>query len=275
MGEALGQLQYETIYLPHVKSEVNLGATHFVQGSSWIYAHFPKMGVLEERQIIFHDQDDFIEAVRGFFEVYIQAALQREMPSPQIWKNYEFRLGQTALPFEDKMWVPGVARVVNRYTPIPLGFDRETWQNFYLFTAVQRYRSGLTNTIDLNASLNMFKWNTSFQQGADLLELDFWPDVFNDVFAQYKLSAPIDEKSDNAKRYFLQNSQYMVSWYTYLREYPDVADALKNYIVNDNKHRLILDDTQYLSGRRNTKDPFSYARAIAEALNLMRDVHGS
>lgn len=269
------RLQYELIYLKSA-SEIVRKTTHkFKPGSVWFYIHLPAIvggsaEYAEDSQIILGDLGVFTEVVKDWLQEYL--SIKYNTPIDRVWREYDFHIHQAGHFDDDIMWVlEPSAKAVHRSTR-PIGYDYAVWTQTMLFTAIERYRLGLSNSIDTKYTEKLYKWNTAVDYGAPLWELSFFEDLVNHVRnAVYLKSKEMQHHWDNtgqAQRELLKLTLLETTWLEVLREDQTAqADIVKT--LDQNPYRLIYNPLYYEKRQRNQSMPLSADRAIAHALNVM------
>jgi hypothetical protein len=272
--EAVAQLQYEIIIDKDAYLDFHKNPRRFVPGRSWVYVHYPTEYTVSARKEIYDDDSVFLEELRSFLTYFLMNRYEIDNES-QVWRNFEFRTGQTSASSETNSWIRETHQVThrkeaNRYPRINMTL--EYFNAVYLFTAIDRYRWGYAEGVNPNGVHRYYKYNPAYDFGAEVKNLDFFLDLMNYV----KKSAMLQwsEIKDSLKganqgtREYFQANTYDMAWYTALRENPTEARDIKE-LADGHPDKIIQDDYYFNSGSRNTNFPVvSYGRSIAHALNL-------
>ena len=146
---------------------------------------------------------------------------------------------------------------IDQHVCKPFGGASIAWKRLVFLPALEFYRFGWRNEIDLGNSVDYFKWNTYSDQGADLYELDFFPALLKEA------EGCISEWKEG---------QTQFEWVAELSKCLDALitpDQLKDIhdFVSAYHHKIICDDRYIKSGRIAFNSPPSYARSVAILLN--------
>jgi hypothetical protein len=148
---------------------------------------------------------------------------------------------------------------IDQTSCMPFKMDTNRWKRLHFVPALEFYRLGWRDTIDISNSHAYFKWNIYSEYGCDLYELDFFKSLLKAAEEAVVLtttdSTAIERVAELAKR---------IEELSTKQQKEDLHD-----FVTAHSDKVIYDDRFMKLGRIAFNSPPSYARAVAIMLNKL------